>query len=327
MKKHLTILLMLLIGSQSILSSQKQNTSFFTPADSFHAPRFYTALGFSAVAYTGFSIGLYHAWYKDYNTGNFHMFNDFGEWRNMDKIGHVYTAYMQAHLCFKGTRWTGLSKRHSMLTGLICGGLFQSTIEVMDGFSDQWGFSVPDIAANFIGLGVFATQQWLWDEQYFQLKVSSIPQSYATTKIVSQNGLTETTLRRRADDLFGSSFAEKFLKDYNSQVYWLSFSPKSFVGANSRWPSWLQISLGYGAGNMFGGYENEWIIEGNQFVLDPEVYPRYSKFYLGFDLDLTKIRVKNPAVKTLFSVFNIFKIPSPALEINTLGQVNFHLFR
>src|SRR5690606_19575031 len=97
-----------------------QKTDFFTPADSFHSTRFYTAIGFSATAYTGFSIGLYHAWYKGYNTGSFHLFNDWGEWQHMDKLGHVYTAYMQTGLCYKGARWTGLNRKHSMMTGLIC---------------------------------------------------------------------------------------------------------------------------------------------------------------------------------------------------------------
>lgn len=323
----LKLFLIVLLTGFFCMAGKTQKLHFFTPADTFHSGRFYTALGFSTVAYTGFSIGLYNAWYKEYNTGKFHTFNDWNEWRHMDKTGHVYTAYMQANLCFKGAKWTGLNKKQAMLTGLICGGLFQSTIEVMDGFSDQWGFSVPDIASNFLGLGIFAAQQWIWNDQYFTLKISSIPKTYPNTSLTSDNGQAATTLATRANDLFGSSFAEKFLKDYNSQVYWLSFSPASFIQKSSKWPKWLNLALGYGAGNMYGGYQNEWTTSGHTFRLDESVYPRYSKFYLGFDVDLTRIKTKNPTVKTLFSVFNIFKIPSPALEVNTLGQVQFHIFR
>lgn len=315
----------LLVWTFNNLRAQKPG--FFTPADTFHASRFYTALGFSAATYTGFSIGLYHAWYKGYNTGSFHLFNDWGEWKHMDKIGHVYTAYIQANLCYKGAKWTGLNKKHSMMTGLICGGLFQTTIEVMDGFSDKWGFSIPDVASNFLGLGIFATQQWIWDEQYFTIKVSSLPQSYSNHLITSVDGVSQTSLNIRAKDLYGSSFAEKFLKDYNSQVYWLSFSPTSFIKNQAYWPEWLNIALGYGAGNLYGGYENTWDNNGKMYILNQNDFPRYSKFYIGFDVDLTKIRVKNQAVKTLFSAINIFKIPSPAIEINTLGQIHFHLFR
>ena len=122
-----------------------------------------------------FSVGLYNSWYKKHNTGSFHLFNDWNEWKHMDKFGHVYTAYFQSVLCYKGAKWTGLSNKKSMLTGMLCGGLFQTTIEIMDGFSDKWGFSFPDFGANMLGLGIFAAQQHWWNEQRIYLKVSSIP--------------------------------------------------------------------------------------------------------------------------------------------------------
>ena len=87
------------------------------------------------------------------------------EWKQVDKVGHIYTAYLQGVLCYKGAQWVGLSEGQSIATGIICGSLFQTTIEVMDGFSTQWGFSIGDFAANALGVGAFALQQKYWGEQ------------------------------------------------------------------------------------------------------------------------------------------------------------------
>ena len=66
-------------------SEEDVSPGFFTPSDTFNQKRFNYALGISATTYTGFSIGLYHAWYKQYPQGKFRLFNDGGEWNNLDK--------------------------------------------------------------------------------------------------------------------------------------------------------------------------------------------------------------------------------------------------
>lgn len=304
----------------------QKKASFFAPSDTFNQKRFNYALGFSSATYTGFSIGLYQAWYKQYPQESFHTFNDWGEWNNMDKVGHIYTAYFQGVLCYKGAKWTGLSDDKSIMVGAICGGLFQTTIEMMDAFSAEWGFSVADMAANVSGIGIFALQQKYWGEQRITLKVSSYPSGYDDFSVVGSNG-TSISLQDRANNLFGSSFAEKYLKDYNAQTYWASININSFLSENNKWPDWLNIALGYGADNMYGGFENKWVSDGEQFDLSDELYPRVHQYYLGFDLDLTKIRTKNHLLKGLLSIFNIFKAPSPALEVNSRGEISFHIFR
>jgi hypothetical protein len=306
-------------------TSHVQEKGFFAPSDTFNQKRFNYALGISAATYTGFSIGLYHAWYKQYPQGEFHFFNDSGEWGNMDKIGHVYTAYFQGVLCYKGAKWTGLSDDKSIIVGAVCGSLFQTTIEVMDGFSTEWGFSFSDMAANTAGIGLYALQQKYWKDQRISLKVSSIPKRYPNHIVVGTQG-TEITLQERADNLFGSSFAEKYLKDYNAQVYWASISVESFFPID-KWPDWLNIAFGYGADNMFGGFDNEWETDGEQFVVDVEAFPRVHQFYLGFDLNLSKIKTNNNFLKGVLSMFNIFKVPSPAIEINSKGEFTFHILR
>ena len=245
----------------------------------------------------------------------------------MDKIGHIYTAYFQGVLCYKGAKWSGLNKKNSIITGIVCGTLFQTTIEVMDGFSSKWGFSLTDVTANITGITAFALQQHYWNDQRITLKESYIPVHHSTKEITSQDQTTLSSPALRAASLFGSNYFESYLKDYNGQTYWASVNVHSFLNDGNKWPQWLNVAIGYGAENMYGGYKNEWEENGIKFKLNDKIYPRYHQFFLGFDIDLPKLHPKQPFLKTLCSVFNIFKIPSPALEINTLGEIKFHLLR
>jgi hypothetical protein len=301
----------------------EDSLSFFEASPNFHQKRFNTALSFSIGTYTAFSYGLYNTWYSQFDQEAFHLFNDWGEWENIDKYGHLYTSYFQGVLCYKGAKWTGLSESQSILTGILCASLFQTTIEVMDGFSSAWGFSVTDMAANAIGVSAFAFQQKYWGEQRIVFKVSSWPKSYNNFTLTSESGQSSSDLTTRTDDLFGDNYFESFLKDYNAQTLWASVNVHSFLNQGNKWPKWLNVAVGYSAENMFGGFENSWEIGGERFTLDP-YYDRYQQFLVGFDIDLSRIQTDNHFLKTILSVFNIFKVPSPALEINARGEFKFH---
>jgi len=244
------------------------------------------------------------------------------EWKQVDKVGHIYTAYLQGVLCYKGSRWVGLSEGQSIATGIICGSLFQTTIEVMDGFSTEWGFSYGDFAANAIGIGGFALQQKYWGEQRIILKESSWARSYSKEPISSISGTATSSLHDRSQSLFGSGFFEKYLKDYNGQTYWASFNVHSFLPKSNVIPKWFNVAVGYGAQGLYGGFENQWEEDGQRFELD---LPRYRQWYLSLDVDLTKIETDNYLLKTLLSVLNIIKIPAPAIEFNSLGEVKCHI--
>lgn len=298
------------------LNAQNSASSFLRPADSLVKKRVFLAGGFSALSYTGFSAGLYFAWYRNQNLGKFRQFNDWNEWRHMDKMGHLYNGFFQSDLIYQGARWTGMNKRHALLYGVGISMLFQSTIELYDGFSPKWGFSWPDMAANGIGGGLFVVQEALWNDQKFYLKFSSYPIKYSRQPV----------LHPRADELFGTSLGERLLKDYNAQTYWLSFNPVHWSGTSKKyWPMFLNIALGYGANNLYGGYRNEWVEKDGTFrKLDALEYPRYAQYLLSLDIDLRKIPVKNPYLRSVFRILNIFKFPFPALEFNSLGKLKGH---
>ncbi len=303
---------------------------FLEPADTFDRTRFWLLAGAGATAYTAGAIGLYHAWYKDYELTGFHTFDDSAEWQQVDKAGHAFTTYTQSYLAFQGLRWAGVNHRPATWAGVGVGMLLQTTIEVYDGFSDKWGFSWSDMAFNVLGAGIFAGQEFAWREQRILMKFSNSRPRYSTEPIPSVDGTGVSSERERAYDLFGSSYIEAFLKDYNGSTNWLSVNPSAFIlprNPDSRFPRWLNIAVGYGANNMFGGFENRWSDEeGNHYELLPPEGERYRQFYLSLDVDLSRIRTRSRVLKTLFALVNWIKIPSPTLEINSLGQVKAHPF-
>ena len=153
---------------------------------------------------------------------------------------------------------------------------------------------------------MFAGQEFLWNEQRIQFKFSSHKQKY------------QGELHSRANDLFGSSFQERVLKDYNAQTYWLSFNLRSFLPA-SKLPSWLNLSIGYGAEGLMGGFENLAYDSDGNITFDRRDIPRYRQWYIAPDIDLTKIKTKSRFVRTSLFLLNCLKFPAPALEFSKDG--------
>jgi hypothetical protein len=56
-------------------------------------------------------VALSNAWYKDYPQSSFHFFNDNDDWLQVDKAGHVFSAYTTGKWSMEMWRWAGLSKK------------------------------------------------------------------------------------------------------------------------------------------------------------------------------------------------------------------------
>ena len=267
-----------------------------------------------ATVYTVSSITLYESWYKDFPQSGFHFHNDFDEWRGVDKAGHIFSGYFQSDWAYKGWRWTGLEENQAIWAGAATSFLAQTTIEVLDGFSQEWGFSIPDFTANVVGTSAFVVQQKLWGEQRIRIKTSSSPINY-------EERYGDEVFAVRASELYGDGFFERYLKDYNAQTTWLSVNLHSFA-PKSRLPKWLNVAVGYGAGNLFGGFSNQI----PELARDQQL-PRYSQIFISLDADLSKIDTGSPFLRTVLDILNIAKVPFSTIEINTLGEVKFYAIR
>jgi len=298
---------------------------FLEPSDTLNKSRLWVSAATGTAVYGGFSVILWNAWYKNFPLTKFHTFDDFGEWEDMDKIGHFSTAFIESNYSFKGALWTGMKRRKAMWVAASIGMGLQMTVEVMDGFSQRWGFSWSDVGLNALGVSFFVAQELVWKEQRIIMKISSTPRNYPDRVIRSVDGGSTTTLAARADELYGGGYATSFFKDYNAQTLWASANIRSFFKSkkNSRFPGWLNLAFGYGAENMYGGFGNSWSVDGAQYILDPVAFPRYRQFFLSFDVDMSRLKIRKRWLKTLVGALNWIKIPAPVLEVNTLGNVKF----
>ncbi|MFT7588514.1 MAG: hypothetical protein ACI959_000724 [Limisphaerales bacterium] len=309
----ITLILFSLCGKSQTYQADSLSgfNTFFIPSESPNKGRL-TGVGATiGTVYAGASVALYNIWYKDFPLGKFRSFNDNGEWLQMDKGGHGLSAYYETVWAYGLYNWAGLEENKAIMYSAITSTVVQSTIEIFDGFSEEWGFSWGDVAANTFGTGLAAGQQLAWGEQRMMLKVSFHPQQH------------EPDLEARALELYGSAFTEKLFKDYNGLTYWFSLNPSSFMSKDNWFPDWLNVAVGYGANNLYGGFANQWCSDSGikpedcpdeQLIIRNDV-PRQRQYYLSLDIDFTKIETQKPFLKTLFGVIGVLKIPSPTLEL------------
>lgn len=275
--------------------------AFLKPSDTLHKGRLQTLVISEAALGTAALVGLNQVWYADYPKSNFHFINDNAEWLQMDKVGHVFSAYHLGSLGANAMKWTGANQQSQLLYGATLGLAFLTTVEVFDGYSANWGASLGDVVANVSGTALYVSQELLWKEQ----------------RIVPKFSFHTTPYAKARPEVLGSSLQEQILKDYNGQTYWLSFNIHSFA-PKSKVPKWLNVAIGYGAEGMITG-DDAFV---NTIFL-PES-KRYRQFYLSLDVDLTKIETKSHFLKTILTICNTIKIPAPTFEIKGLGGSKWH---
>ena len=266
--------------------------------DTINRKRLNTVIISTTAVYAATLTTLYFAWYKDNPSSSFHFFNDSRYWRGVDKIGHATTAYTFSNYGYWMLRWAGVDNKRSAWYGGLIGFSALTVIEILDGFSAEYGASYADLAANTLGAGLSVTQNLLWQEQRITLKFSYHPTDYA---------------QYRPEQL-GETAAQRILKDYNGQTYWLSVNIRSFIKKESRFPAWINVAAGYGAKGMLGPESNpEFDDHGNPL---PQ-YDRVSQYYLTMDIDWSKIKTNSGFLRFTFKLLNFVKLPFPTLEYNS----------
>ena len=111
---------------------------------------------------TGYPLAMlaygYNAWWED-RTNDFHV--EYEGWFEQDayrggadKLGHAYTTYLSTRLLTRTFNWAGNEHRRSakLATTLVGGATL--AIEILDGFTDDIGFSWEDIAFDAAGIGL-----------------------------------------------------------------------------------------------------------------------------------------------------------------------------
>jgi len=250
----------------------------------------------SSAVYTASLIGLNELWYSDFEKQSFRFFDDHDEWKQIDKIGHFYSAFHISKAGYGGLKWAGLTEEKAILWGSIASFLVLTPIEIFDGYSAEYGASYSDVIANTAGTALFLGQQKLWGE----------------IKIHPKFSFRRTSFAKVRPELLGSSFHEELLKDYNGQTYWLSFDLSKMI--NGDFPKWLNIAIGYGANGMVSADD-----ETNKSL----GYEPSRQYYLAIDFDLNEYKTRSKFVNTLIYVINMIHLPAPAIEFGS--ELKFHL--
>ena len=259
---------------------------------------------YAGAAYGVGQVGLYAAWYRNQPRQRFQFFNDGAQWKQIDKVGHFYSAYqlsrasttLAKHL---GTRWS------SENVGGVVGFLSLLPVEVFDGFSQAYGFSWHDLAANAAGSAWWMGQHALWGEVRLEPKFS----------------FHRTALAAERPNTLGSNLPEEVLKDYNGQTYWLSVDLHAFLKRRyPRFPKWLNVAVGYGANQMLHARASA-----NQAA----GYSAYREWYLALDVDLHYYR-KPPVTfgnrlwNGLLYAVTLVRLPAPAVSYRSGKGFAFH---
>ncbi len=251
----------------------------------------------SGIAYSATLVGLSELWYKNAPRQSFHFFNDNVEWKQVDKIGHVYSAFYTSYITSNALRSCAVSQKKSALIGALTGFMIMAPIEIMDGFSTSYGASTGDLLANAAGSSLFLLQSLTWKEIRVYPKFSFHRTNYASLR----------------PNVLGENLPSEILKDYNGQTHWLSFDMDKFM----QFPKWLNFAVGYGAQGMVYARDKQNTINN---------YNSYRQYYFSIDIDLTGIKTKSRAIKSLIFIANMIKIPSPTLQFSKNGIQFYALY-
>lgn len=247
----------------------------------------------TGAGYTVTQVGLYSLWYKDQQSQSFQFFDDSRQWKQIDKAGHFYTAFQLSQISTHAFHHAGMAERRSYWHGALMGSLMLLPIEIFDGYSEAYGFSWSDVAANTMGAVFLPIQYELWNEVRVRPKFS----------------FHRTDFPKLRPNTLGKRWYEEIIKDYNGQTYWLSFDLYRFF-PNSAIPKWMNLAIGYGADNMVYAreYENE------AYGLKAS-----RQYYLSLDIDLSHFRkppssLGNKLLNGALYVANLIHLPAPALS-------------
>ena len=230
-------------------------------------------------------------WWKN-NRAPFHFREDLTYGLGVDKLGHVYGGISAAYVFRKSFLWAGMGDRQAYWWGSASSLLFQTYVEVEDGFS-TWGFDRVDWASDVAGAAYPLLQHYWPPARDLEMKFS-----YHPSVLLNEAG--------------GAGFRGQthiMFDDYEGQTIWFSLNVRNVLPApvDRYWPPWLWVALGYGARD----------------VARPTPY---RVFFLALDFDATKIIPQDTAfLRTLSEVINFWHLPAPADRISP-GAVWYGLY-
>lgn len=241
-----------------------------------------TLIAYGAAYWLVFDKG----WWGDEGS-SFHFENDFEYALNLDKLGHFAAGVALGESFYEGYRWAGTSEFQAYLFAGLSAMLTHVAIDVKDGFSPEWGFSVFDVVSGTLGGFLPMAERYVPFFKYVDLKWSY----WINTKAYYRQSDTGI-----------------FTDDYCNQTFWASFKPYRMIPSAWRkyYPSWLAIAAG--------------------LSIDEGVFTHASdpkrEVYIALDYDLESFRPQSRLARQAIKWLNYFKFPAPTIQV----YPEFHWF-
>lgn len=221
----------------------------------------------------------------------------------LDKFGHFYGGYLDSYIGREALLASGFSDNAANAWGAVLGLGYQTYIEVLDGYGDNWGFSPSDFYFDAAGSAFFLAQHYV---PYLQ---------NVTPKFIYIPGAWTGDADRKGSKMF--------MDNYSSQIFFFSFNlgnmlPDSWA---KHYPKWLQPSIGYRVKNL-----NQEFARLHKMPNGLEIYGD-CKYLFSFDIDLVKVLPDGPPFwNWLRQGLNLVKIPTPTIEFGEGTKPKFYLF-
>jgi hypothetical protein len=238
--------------------------------------------GAFAGSITAIHIYQQNNWWKEDRT-RFHFREDLVYAKNVDKVGHVYGGMMLNFGIARSLQWANMPERQSIVWGGVGATLFQTYVEVEDGFS-AWGFDRVDWASDLVGAWYPLLQHDVPFFKNLNMRFSYRPKNAGQAWYPGQ---THTVF-----------------DDYDGQTLWLTLSMHNMLpsAVSGFWPDWLCLSVGMAVRNSTS----------LQFDRD-----QYLTWFIAPDLDLTKIIPQStPLLRSIAELLNFIHMPMPALRFS-----------
>ena len=232
------------------------------------------------------TIHLYQqaGWWAD-NRSPFHFQEDLTYGRSVDKIGHFFGATAFTFVMRRALEGANLPRGKALWIGASGALLFQTYVEIEDGFS-TWGFDRVDWLSDLGGSAWPVLQNEIPVLRNYNLKFSYIP-----SNLLDRPGGTGFKGQKHL-----------IIDDYEGQTFWLSVKMKNVlpVSLANYWPSFLCLAAGYGARDIAGINSNP-----------------YSVVFLTVDYDFAEIIPQTSTfLKDMTEALNFIHFPAPAVRIS-----------
>lgn len=241
------------------------------------------------------------------NQGKFHIVEDGKYAMYIDKAGHFYGTFLSSYVLSQSLIECGFSYGMANALGSLLGLGYTTYVEVLDGFSRDWGFCPSDFYADVAGALFFLAYSKIPILQNITPKFMYFPPRWFNS--------------------YSRKPSTMFIDDYSAHTFWLSINVYNLLPKDAKkfFPNWLEISIGFAVRNLCDPLNPA--NNCNPMISEP-VYPYVwgnRKLILALDVDLVKsLPDGSPFWNWFKQSLNYFKFPTPALEIGK--PLRFYLF-